>query len=475
MSTEKSRRVVIIGGGISGLSAAFEIQQQAAAAGTTIELTVLDAAERCGGVMATTQRDDCLMELGPDSMITDKPWARQLCEEIGIADEIIGTERHRRGSFLVRNGKLVRTPEGFHLMAPSQLSPFILSPFVSPMGKLRMAMDLLLPRGTRDDESLATFVRRRLGNEALERVAQPMVGGIYTADPEKLSLDATMPRFKEMEAKHRSLILAMIRQRRTAEDDSSGATGPRYDLFSTLRTGLGRFPQRLAELIGSQNIRTGVQVQELRNNPDKTWQVITDAESFPADAVIVATPAWVTANVLRSVDSALAAELAAIEYASSATVNLVYRRGDIRNPLDGFGFVVPAVERRDLLACTFSSRKYAGRAPHEKILLRAFLGGALAPHMAELGDEEVLQRCTADLAQLLGAGQPIDSQITRWPRSMPQYHMGHQARVVRIDQHLETHAGLELCGNAFRGIGIPDCVREGRRAGRQTASFLQLD
>jgi oxygen-dependent protoporphyrinogen oxidase len=474
MSETSPVRVVIVGGGISGLTAAYEIDKRAKAASREIELTVLDAAPRSGGVLATVQRNGCLMELGPDSMITDKPWARELCDEIGLSDKVIGTQRERRGSFLLREGRLVRTPEGFHLMAPSQLTPFILSPFVSPLGKLRMAMDLVLPRGPKDDESLAQFVRRRLGTEALTRVAQPMVGGIYTADPEKLSLLATMPRFKEMEAKHRSLIIAMIRGRLTKTDASGGATGPRYDLFSTLKPGLGTFVDRLAELIGPERIVTNTPAIELRR-AGAEWRVVTAQKELCADAVISATPSWAAAQILSGVDETLANELRAIEYASSITLNLVYRREDITHPLDAFGFVVPACEGRALLACTFSSQKYAGRASGEKVLLRAFLGGALAPEMADLDDAEVLKRATHDLGEILGARQPIDSLITRWPRSMPQYHLGHLERVQRIDRQVEKNAGLQLCGNALRGIGIPDCVREGRRAAAATATFLGLN
>lgn len=462
-------RAAILGGGLAGLTAAAKLQSLFKAAGQPLELTIFEASDRTGGMLDTSKQHDCLMELGPDSIITDKPWALELCEELGLGEEILPTQSAHRGSFLVRKGKLVRTPEGFHLMAPSRLLPFATAPIISPLGKLRMAMDLVLPKGPEGDESLGSFVRRRLGREALEAIAQPMVGGIYTADPDKLSLLATMPRFKQMEAKHRSLILAMIRGRRNAEAALGSAEGPRYELFVTMRDGMRRIPERLLETVGSENIRLNTRAQSLAHRQSQ-WELTTDGdEKLSFDVVIAAMPSYATAQLVGDFDPELASELAAIEYSSAATVNLVYNREDIPHPLDAFGFVVPARERFNLLACTFSSRKFTGRAPDNKVLLRAFVGGSLAPEKLELDDASMIDAVNGDLKRLLGAGKPLEAQVNRWPRSMPQYHLGHLERIARIDTRLAQHPGLLLAGNAYRGVGIPDTIRVAREAAEQAA------
>ncbi|MFT4569721.1 MAG: oxygen-dependent protoporphyrinogen oxidase [Candidatus Binatia bacterium] len=462
-------RIVIIGGGLAGLTAAHRLRTQFEKAGRPLELEILEASDRAGGVLDTAFDHGCVMERGPDSIITDKPWALALCEELGLGDEILPTNSAHRGSFLVRKGRLVRTPEGFHLMAPSRLWPFAFSSVVSPLGKIRMAMDLVLPRGSSDDETLGDFVRRRLGREALERIAQPMVGGIYTADPDKLSLLATMPRFKEMEATHRSLIVAMMRARRRSEQAVGTANGPRYDLFVTMRNGMAQLATRLVEAVGAERITLKTAVSAVTQTSNG-WQVTSaDGKVRDADTVIVTTPSYVTADLLRGLSDSLARELAGIEYSSAATVNLLYRREDIDHPLDAFGFVVPAVERFNVLACTFSSRKFAGRAPDGFMLLRAFIGGALAPEQMDRDDGSMIDAAVGDLARLLGAKKPQQALVTRWPRSMPQYHFGHLDRIARIDATLSTFPGLVLAGNAYRGIGIPDTIRVARKAADQAA------
>jgi len=396
--------------------------------------------------------------------VTDKPWGLELCRQLGLESDLLPTDSRNRGSFIARGNRLLPVPEGFHLLAPSRLWPFAASGILSWAGKLRVAADMVIP-AKRDDheESLAEFVRRRLGREALERIAQPMVGGIYTADPERLSLAATMPRFIEMERRHGSLIRAMIAAKRTRQT-SSGATGPRYDLFVSLRDGLEQLPRALAESLPPGTIRTGTRVDAIVRAATG-WRLRTDAGPLDAQAVCLAVPAHRAAEMLRDVDRELARDLSAIEYASSATVNLVYRREDVPHPLDGFGFVVPAIERRATLACSFSSVKYAHRAPEGMVLLRAFVGGALAPHNLELDDERLVGAVVSDLGELLGLRvPPLQSVVSRYERSMPQYHVGHLERVGRIEDRVTRLPKLVLAGNAYRGTGIPDCVRSGMQA-----------
>jgi oxygen-dependent protoporphyrinogen oxidase len=483
-SKDSTVSVAIIGAGISGLSAAYEITRRARESGRPLVLRVFEASDRVGGVIETVRRDGLTMELGPDSIVTDKPWAAELCKEIGLGDEVIPTRQIGGGAYIARGNELFPVPDGFHLMAPSRLLPFASSRLLSPFGKLRVAADVFIPAARDErDESLADFVRRRLGREALERIAQPMVGGIYTADPEKLSLRATMPRFVEMERKHGSLIRAMIANRRAAgrpgaaADGAKHARGPRYDLFVSLRAGLGELPQRLAALLPDGALRAGCGVARVARE-NGSWRVETEAEVGPGpdsyDAVCISVPAFAAAAMLSRQAPALAEDLAAIEYASSATINLAYAPEQVGHKLDGFGFVVPAIEGRTTLACTFSSRKYEARSPQDVILLRAFVGGALSPESVFLDDDTMIAAVIRDLRDLLGVrGEPLQQLVTRWPRSMPQYHVGHLARVDRIENGVAALPSLELAGNAYRGTGIPDCVRSGREAAARLFESLR--
>ncbi|HEU4597860.1 MAG TPA: protoporphyrinogen oxidase, partial [Pyrinomonadaceae bacterium] len=382
---------------------------------------------------------------------------------------------------VVRGGRLRPTPEGFQLLAPSRLLPFITSDIFTLRGKARMALDLLLPRratGDAEDESLADFVRRRFGQEALERMAQPMVGGIYTADPERLSLRATMPRFLDMERKDRSLILSMwkaARRQKAQGRQQTGTSGARYSLFLSFDAGMQTLSDALAARLPQGSVRLDTKVESITlESGGPRWLVRTsNSDTFIADGVIVALPAYGAARLLREADGELADELDAIPYASTATVNLAYRRADIPHPLDGFGFVVPFVERRATLACTFSSVKFEGRAPAGHALLRAFVGGALQPEMFALDEEEMVAAVRRDLRQLLGVeAAPLFAHVEKWPRSMAQYHVGHRARIERVRALLGRLPALELCGNAFEGAGVPDCVREGEEAARALRSRL---
>lgn len=466
------KRVVIIGGGISGLAAAHRLTEISKTKGQAIQITILEAGDRLGGSIQTEQTDGYLIELGPDSFISEKPEGVELARRLGLESQLIRTNEHHRRSFVVRHGKLIPVPEGFQLLAPSRLWPFVTTEAFSLAGKLRMAADLLLPRQSTasDDESLASFVRRRLGQEALERMAQPMVGGIYTADPEVLSLRATLPRFLDMEREYRSLILGMWRKGRIAKE-TSGVSGARYSLFMTFRNGMQTLVDSLKRVIvdlGNTDIRMKTRVVALeRSKTNKSrWSITTEhAEVFEADAICLAVPSYAASQLLSSVAPELGSQLKEIRFASTATVNLGFKRTDIAHRLDGFGFVVPFIERRSLIACTFSSVKFAGRAPDDHVLLRAFVGGALQPEMLALDDEEILRLVEKDLNELLRiTGKPLFTRLSRWINSMPQYEVGHLGRVAEIDRAVEPLAGLALAGNSYRGAGIPDCIRSGERA-----------
>jgi len=354
-------KLVVIGGGITGLAAAHRAVELARERSLAVDLTVIEARERLGGTIATERADGFLIEAGPDSFLSEKPWALGLCYRLGLEGRLVRTDDRFRKVFVWRGGRLHPLPDGFQLLAPTKLGPFLSSSLFSWSGKLRMALDLVRPRALVDDESLGAFVRRRLGAQALERVAQPLVAGIYTADPDDLSLAATMPRFLELERRERSLILGLWRASRKAPHP--GTSGARWSLFVTFKDGMGEMVLRLASRLPPGAVRLGQRVLGIeRRGPG--WRVATDdGASLDADHVIITAEGHAIGRLLRYVDPALATLLGEIAYASSATITLGYRRGDIPHALDGFGFVVPRSEGRAVLACTFSSVKYPGRAP----------------------------------------------------------------------------------------------------------------
>ncbi len=479
MSDVASRKqVVVIGGGITGLTTCYRLHRQASERALPLDITLLEAGGRVGGILATAHEQGALLEQGPDCFITNKPWGVELCEELELQDEMIGTTTEHRRSFIVRGGKLCQVPEGFYLMMPGSFWSFAVSPIMSWRGKLRMGLDLVLPRRASepgaDDESLAQFVTRRLGREALERMAQPMVGGIYTADPAKLSLRATMPQFLDMEQRHGSLIRALRHNQRQAQH--RGTSGPRYGLFTSFRNGMQTLVDRLESCLPANMIRLQTPVAGVECQPEGSfWTIkLQDQPDINADAVCLALPAPQAAALLTSVDADLAAELQ-IPYASSAIMNIVLRRQDIAHPLNGMGFVVPAIENRALIACSFSSVKFAGRVPEGQVLLRAFVGGAMHQEQFERSDEEIQQAVLQDLRQLLGVtGDPLHVSLRRWPQSMAQYHLGHVQRVARIESAMSRLPGLVLAGNAYHGVGVPDCIRSGNEAAQAMLEHLDM-
>ncbi len=470
------QRIVVIGGGIAGLAAAHRLTELASVNGRSIDIKLLEASGRLGGAIATERIGEFLVEAGPDSFITEKPWALKLCERIDLANRLVSTQSTYQKIFIVHNGKLVALPEGFFLLAPTRLWPFIQTPLFSWPGKLRMASELLLPRGElQGDESLGAFVRRRFGNEALERVAQPLVGGIYAADPDQLSLTATMPRFKEMERNRRSVIYAMWAAQRQRTKKAETGSGARWSLFVTLAGGMQELVDTLAQRLPDGSVRLNCAAKQLKLGPcGKSWEVADgDNNVIDADAVVLATPAFRAGDLLSSIDSNAAAELQSISYASTATVSLAYRRTDFPQAPNSFGFVVPAIERRKIMACTFSSLKYPGRAPEDCILMRAFVGGSLQPELFAASDGEMESSVRGELASLLGvSAAPIFTRIWRHVNSMPQYHVGHETRVQRIEAALQKFPTLTLAGSAYHGVGISDCVRTGEEAAEKVLAGI---
>jgi oxygen-dependent protoporphyrinogen oxidase len=470
------RRIVVIGGGIAGLAAAHRLVELRNERRLDLEITLLEASSRFGGCIATDRVGDFLVEAGPDSFITEKPWALRLCERLGLGSRLVSTQTAYQKIYVVHNRKLVPLPEGFFLLAPTQVTSFVRTPLFSWRGKLRMAAELLIPRGDSSaDESLGSFVRRRFGAEALERVAQPLIGGIYASDPDQLSLTSTMPRFKEMERLKRSVIWAMwSEQRRRARRRETGS-GARWSLFVTLAGGMQEFVDAVAQRLPQESTQLNTTVTKIfRSDGNQKWQIATGTnETLETDGIIFATPAFQTANILASAAPDSAKELSKISYASTATISLAYRNQDFPRMPDSFGFVVPAIESRKIMACTFSSLKYPGRAPEGHLLLRAFVGGSLQPDLFQADDANMEKSVRDELASLLDVtAQPLFSRIWHHPNSMPQYHIGHQAKIGRIESALDKYSNLALAGSAYHGVGISDCVRSGEEAAEK--SFKQI-
>ena len=476
--------IVIVGGGIAGLAAAHRLVELSREQERPLRFTLLEAGRRLGGVIETERQEDFLLELGPDSFISEKPWALALCRRLGLESELIGTNDENRATFVVHKGKLELLPQGFMLLAPTQFGPLIRSRIFSWPGKLRIALDLVLPRAKeQEDESLGSFVRRRLGQEALERIAQPLIGGIYTADPDQLSLAATMPRFLQMERDYRSVIYGLWRAARRNPQTTQGTSGARWSLFVTLQGGMQRLVAALTDQLSLGTIRhncavTTVQYQSGEKGPQHApWQVeCEDGSTIQADGLVLATPAFATERIVRDLDQALSRQLSSIAYSSAATVNLAYRRDQVPHALNGFGFVVPSVENRSIIAGTFSSVKYAGRAPGDHALFRVFVGGALQAELFERDDSYIMHMVRGELRQLLGIqAAPVFTRIARYPRSMPQYRVGHLHLVDEIEKQAAQYTRFALAGNAYRGVGLADCVRSGEAAAEAVFSGCFLE
>jgi len=459
----------VIGGGLSGLAAAHRLIELCAAAPRPLDLVLFEAGPRLGGVVATRSIAGYRVELGADSFITNKPWGIDLCRRLGIEDRLIPTDARYRRSLVLRQGKPLSVPDEFQLLAPVSINAVLRSPIFSWPGKLRMALEYVLPRRrSNEDESLAAFVRRRFGREALDRLVQPLVGGIYTSDPEKLSLRATMPRFIEMERTYGSVIRGLVRQKAAGQPADATASGARYGLFATFAEGIAELIDALADKVArNASIHLETQVHSLTPEPDGRGFVLElpygAKDSF--DAVVLAIPAFCASQMLSGFARSAAQALSRIEYASTSIVISGHRLADVRHPLEAFGLVVPAIEQRKILAVSFASRKFPGRAPEGCVQLRTFVGGAMQPELANLPDEKLKSLVRSELEGILGiTWRPDFMHVARWTQSMPQYHVGHLDLVASIERELAAFGKLALAGNAYRGVGIPDCIHSGEQA-----------
>ncbi len=469
------KKVLIVGGGISGLATAYRLTELSRQTAVPLEITLLESKPRLGGVIETKHQNGFLLEGGPDSFISEKPAALELSKRLGIAEAVTGTNEKFRKSFVYKKGKLVQVPEGFYLIAPSQIRAFLETPLLSWATKLRMGCDLFIPRRAGDgDESVGSFVRRRFGETTLREIAQPMIGGIYTADPERLSLEATMPQFLEMERAYGSVIRGLFARKKLGKKNAAKvASGPRYSLFLSYREGMEQLIRTLVSKMPEVHFKTCAPAVRLSRNVG--WEIVVESGvTYGADAVCLALPAHQASRLLEVAAPALSRDLSAIPYESVATVNLAYRRADIPHSLCGFGFVVPAFTKRKIVACSFSSVKFPGRAPEGMALLRVFAGGALHREVYALEDDAMVQTITEELRHYLGVeAKPLFTSVSRYPLSMPQYPVGQLAQVTSLQVQLMAFPGLSLAGNGYRGIGVPDCVKGAELAAETLMAHLK--
>ncbi|MFO1093934.1 MAG: protoporphyrinogen oxidase [Planctomycetaceae bacterium] len=451
-------RIAVIGGGITGLAAAQRLVELADAADARdVGIEVFDSAPQPGGCFGTERIGDYVIETGADSFITDKPWALDLCRRLGLESRLIGIDPRYRRALIVRKGRLWPAPEGLSLLAPTRLAGLLQTKLLSPAGKLRAAAEYFVPRRrATDDESIAAFARRRFGREMYERVVQPLVGGIYTGDPARLSLSATFPRFVEMEREWGGLIRGVQGQFATRGERATDS-GVRYGLFATPREGMSELQHALRDRVlarGTVHCKTRITAIRRGLGGGAAYEIETEAGArHPADAVILALPAWRAADTLSAWAPDLGRELRSIDYASSAIVVTGHRLEDIAHPLDAAGLVIPHLEWRRILAVSFLSRKFPSRAPQGRIILRTFVGGALQPEQLDNDDDAIVRLVREELAELLGVrGEPEFVRVVRYERAMPQYELGHLQRVARIEQLVSQIGGLELAGNAYRGV-----------------------
>jgi protoporphyrinogen/coproporphyrinogen III oxidase len=472
------KRIAIIGGGISGLSAAFSLEQQKKS-GAPLEYVLFESSARFGGVVHTENIDGCVVEAGPDSFLTEKPWAADLCRELGLADQLIGSNDAERKTYILLNGQLVPLPDGLQLMVPTRLTAAFFSPLFSWRTKARVIREWFYrPGGGESESTVAQFVERHYGREMVERVADPLLAGVYGGSADELSVNSVLPRFLEMEAKHGSLGRAMVAARRQrgaadAELRSAGqvmAPAPTRALFTSLRNGMGQMVGALLTRIPAAAWRLNARIEAVRSEFGK-WLVLSGGRTEEFDAVILATPAYAAGELLANISAELATELSAIRYSSSVTVILGFDKS-VRAALPpGFGSLVPRAENRRILAATFLHNKFPHRAPDDRALIRCFLGGTRDEKLLQSSDDEILALVRRELQEILGmSAQPLLVRIFKWKRAMAQYGIGHSARVERIKELLGGMPGLTLAGNAYGGIGVPDCVRSGTEA---TAKILE--
>jgi oxygen-dependent protoporphyrinogen oxidase len=442
-------QTLIIGGGISGLSTAYYLKGPS---------SIVESRPRLGGVIQTEYVEGCVVEAGPDSFLSAKPAALDLIRELGLASDVIGSNDHIRVTFVKKNGRLVPLPDGLMMMVPTKILPMVTTPLVGWGTKIRMGLELLhAPKPHAEDESVADFIREHYGQEAVDYLAEPLLSGIYGGDPRRLSVTAVLPRFVDLARQYGSLTRGVLASR--AQARPQGTPAP---LFRTLKGGLGTL---IDAVVRAAKPEVVPQRAETIERTGSGFRVRVGGNWLDASNAVVACEAHSASGLLATLDPRLAELLGSVGYSSSMTVALGFDAADFARPPVGFGFLIPKKERRRLVACTWVGTKFPNRVPEGKIVARCFVGGADDAAALDESDDSVIAQVTSELREIAGVtAQPKFTRVFRWPRSMAQYPVGHLTRLKEIEARAAAIPGLHLAGNAYTGIGIPDCIRMGKAA-----------
>jgi oxygen-dependent protoporphyrinogen oxidase len=474
--SDDRKKIIIVGGGISGLSAAFYAQKYFQEKGMPVDITLLEQSNKLGGKIQTLHRDGFVIEKGPDSFLARKMPIIDLSKDLGIEQEFVGTNPDAKKTYILHKGKLHRMPPGLILGIPTEVLPFLQTGLISVWGKARAAMDLILPRRTAStDESLGHFLERRLGKEVVSHIAEPLLAGIYAGDTRTLSLQATFPQFGEVEKKYRSLILGMLASKKKAPQPSGIPEIAKNSMFITYKQGLSTLVETLVDKLeqAQVSLKTNQHVTRVNKNASGYEILLENQEALEADSIIFAIPPTVSSTLLAS-HTSKAKELESVRYVSVANVIMAFDRDQITHKLDGSGFVVPRKEGRYITACTWTSSKWLHTAPEGKVMLRCYVGRSGDEEIVNQSDGDLIKKVQHDLKELMGIDTaPSFYEITRWPSSMPQYPLGHVQRIKEIREELSsTMPGVLLTGSGYHGVGIPDCVRQGKEAAADALAFL---
>jgi protoporphyrinogen/coproporphyrinogen III oxidase len=461
------KRIAIIGGGISGLTAAFTLEK-ARQAGVPVDYCLFESTSRVGGVLRTEHVEGCIVEAGPDSFLTEKSWAIDFCREIGLGDQLISSNDAERKTYIYLKGRLIPLPDGLAFLVPTKIWPIVSSPLFSVQTKLRMAGEWFFsPRQSVSDESVADFVARHYGLEMVDRLADPMLTGVYGGSPSQLSVQSVLSRFVEMEKSFGSLGKGMIGARKKISHTP-------LPIFTSLKGGMQQMVDALSTKISVASMRLNSRINSVEFINGE-WIVLNDRESGRFDAVILAVPAYIAASIMENSSTDLARLLREIPYSSSITVAMGFDRTFFRELPKGFGFLVPRSEEMHTLAATFVHQKFPFRAPSNLALVRCFMGGSRDEQIFELDDEASKKIAQEELRQILRIdAEPGFTRIFKWKNAMPQYFVGHKQRLEQIESLASQLPKLALVGNAYSGIGIPDCIRSGQNAASRMLTALAL-
>ncbi len=493
MFVNQMKRILIIGGGVAGLGAALKMTR-AASEGHEVDFVLLEKDKRLGGKILTetvpdpSEKGRFIVDGGPDCFLTEKPACHRIAKMVGIFDDELPTDDSRRRTWILSRGKLHQMPDGVMMFAPTKFVPFATTGLFSWFGKVRMGMDLFIPPkkvapGELNDETLENFVVRRMGRECLNRLAEPLVGGVHASDPKTMSLAATFPRLLEMEQNYGSLLKAFIAMRRKVEEmrrkyPPKPGEKPRT-FFTSFQNGMQQLTDSMADAAGRQRMRTGISVRSIQPLNNGSWRaLLSDGSSIDGDGIIVATESWAAEPLIRPLDGTISDALANIPASSSATISIAFNESEVGFDLNAFGVLCPLVEGRPLMAATYSSTKWPGRAPTGKVLLRGFVGGPHNQEILKRPDEDLIQIVLAEFHNILGLNpfaKPLFSRVYRWHLGMPQYTVGHLDRVKLIEDRSSQIPGFAIAGGSYRGVGVPNCIESGERAVSKVLKEWNID